>query len=291
MENSILFFSIIIPTFNRSNELQLCINKLTASYQHFNESIFEIIVSNDGNEELNISLPANNIKILQGPKKGPAANRNNGAKHAKGEWLIFLDDDIIPTEHLLTSYKMTISIQSDATAFEGAIFPDDWGLLKIDMAECPVNISGDCFWSANVCIQRKLFNAIGGFDENFTIAAQEDQEIFDRLKGYTKIIFVKDAIVIHPVRVEKLGKKIKSAGIAIRNWYKYAEKKYGIWGSIRTGCSSNFFAILANLRKGKIKSTLYNMYIILILFPTILSFQIKKIFVFHSISTKSNVDV
>jgi glycosyltransferase involved in cell wall biosynthesis len=115
---------------------------------------------------------------VEGPKKGPAANRNKGAQTAKGKWLVFIDDDCLPDKELLLEYEKSIESNPAVKAFEGAIFPDNWELLKKDMAECPINIHGGYFWSANVCINKEIFFKINGFDEDFILAAQEDQLLY-----------------------------------------------------------------------------------------------------------------
>lgn len=274
-----MIFSIIIPTYNRLASLKNCLAKLDSDNQQFSKIDYEIIVSDDSNNFITRDYILTNlpwVKWVKGTQRGPAANRNNGAKIANGDWIIFFDDDIIPDSNILAVYNQALSTYSDIDAFEGSIYPNDWNLLKKDMSECPINISGNCFWTANVCIKKTLFDKVGGFNEKFTIAAQEDQEFYDKLLIYSKIEFIKDAKVIHPVRIEYLSKKIANADLAIKNWYKYAGSKYGFWGSLKKGYSSNFFAIKDHIQKGKIKSSFYCIYIILILLPILIVLQFRK---------------
>ena len=89
------FFSIIIPTYNRANDLKRCLESLlTQTYQNF-----EVLVCDDGstdntndvvnefNDRLNINY------IWKENWGGPARPRNNGIRAAKGEWICFLDSD------------------------------------------------------------------------------------------------------------------------------------------------------------------------------------------------------
>lgn len=189
----------------------------------------EVIITDDGDHHFETtgvteSFPA--FRFISGPQRGPAANRNNGASLAKGEWLIFIDDDCLPDANLLKAYTAAIEEYPEAGAFEGCILPDDWNKLKKDMAECPVNTTGNCFWSANIVIRADLFRQIGGFDEQFLIAAQEDQDIYLRLKKLAKIVFVKDAIVVHPVRIAQITEKIKRMPAGFANWEKYYNKHF-----------------------------------------------------------------
>jgi GT2 family glycosyltransferase len=190
-------------------------------------SLYEVIVSDDSRENNAETFIKTNFpwaKWKEASKKGPAANRNNGASHALHEWLVFIDDDCLPENNLLAEYMHAISRHPDILAFEGSIIPDDWNLLKKDMAECPVNTGGECFWSANICVQKQLFKHIGGFDEQFLMAAQEDQDLYIRLKQQTQVLFLGSCIVKHPVRFNSLRSKLRKLRPQFANWLYYQQK-------------------------------------------------------------------
>ncbi|MFM6223953.1 MAG: glycosyltransferase family 2 protein, partial [Dolichospermum sp.] len=144
------------------------------------------------------------VKWVAGPGKGPAANRNNGAKYATGEWLAFTDDDCLPDPQWLASYEE--ATKGSSLALEGAIHP--LGNYDQDLAECPINLTGGCFWSANIAVRRELFEKVGGFDPNYPLAAHEDQDLKLRLEPITNILFVSNAIVSHPVRLISLNQAL-----------------------------------------------------------------------------------
>jgi len=203
------------------------LDKLAPTFQTLPPEKYETIVTDDGKnvsaEEL-IRQHYPWVKWVKGPQKGPASNRNKGAKEAKGEWLVFIDDDCLPEPNVLEAYNNAIAEHPQSLAFEGAILPDNKELLKDEMAECPVNESGNCFWSANICIQRAYFESINGFDEHFLIAAQEDQDLYLRLKQHTVIPFVPSSKVVHPVRYITLKKKLKGMKIKYANWIYFMKK-------------------------------------------------------------------
>ena len=262
-------FSIIIPTSNRPSLLKLCLSELYKAVTYIGSHKVEIIVTDDSSDERSKDLLKTHfpqVRFMNGPRKGPAANRNNGAKSASGQWLLFLDDDIIPDVNLISDYINAISLDIEIAAFEGAIFPDDWKLLEKDMAECPINTYGGCFWSANVCIKKELFFKIGGFNEQYTIAAQEDQDIFAKIKVHTPVPFLKNAFVIHPVRIASLKKKIQLAPSSIINWLIFQQKTKSLASCFEIGYKSQISALVDNVKKMKPKSSIYNMYIIFI-FP------------------------
>lgn len=265
-----ILFSVIIPTFKRNDLLLLCLNSILKANENINLNIEVIVTSDSFEETLQVQnlFPESNVLFVSGPGKGPAANRNNGVQFTKGEWILFLDDDVVADSSILSAYLNAIHYHPSIKAFEGSIYPDDWKLLEKDMAECPVNISGGCFWSANVCIKKELFLKIGGFDEQFTIAAQEDQDIYQRLKQYSKVPFLKDAFVTHPVRIASLKTKIKSASASITNWLKFEHKNNSLINCFYIGYKTQVLAFIENMRKRKLKSTICNMYIMLV-FPFI----------------------
>jgi ubiquinone/menaquinone biosynthesis C-methylase UbiE/GT2 family glycosyltransferase len=221
--NTILF-SVIIPTCDRPDLLCLCLDAIAPGIQNIQSEYYETIVTDDGNSTveklLNESYPW--VKWVKGPQKGPAANRNNGSQYAKGEWLVFTDDDCLPSKEWLATFQKSILKNIDVKAFEGSIH--SIGNINKDFAECPINYNGGCFWSANICIDRNLYCYVKGFDENYIIAAQEDQDLFIKLKKHTVILFVSDATVFHPVRISSFWKSIKKIKVKSLNWLYYANK-------------------------------------------------------------------
>ncbi|WP_416439636.1 glycosyltransferase family 2 protein [Phnomibacter sp. MR] len=198
-----MHFSIIIPTYKRNDLLALCLQRLQPGAQSLEANLYEVIVTDDAADAETEQLLLTQFPwatYTAGPQKGPAANRNRGAALATGQWLVFTDDDCLPDAHWLQAYNEAITAHPQCQAFEGAILPDDWALLKKDMAECPVNTVGGCFWSANIMLAKSLFQELGGFDEQFTIAAQEDQDLQWRIQQQHAIVFVQQAKVVHPVR-------------------------------------------------------------------------------------------
>src|SRR5690349_3789971 len=113
--------SVVIPTFNRNDLLSKCLEKLHPLFQGVPEDIFEIIVSDDNKGDSCRKMIENNypfVKWVEGPGKGPAANRNNGVKHAKGSWIIFFDDDCLPDQNILKIYRQVLERNKNIVVFE-----------------------------------------------------------------------------------------------------------------------------------------------------------------------------
>lgn len=192
--------SIIIPTCNRNDLLALCLDCLSNEHQNFTAAAYEVIVTDDSSNQEARSLILSDypwVKWIEGPKKGPASNRNNGAKKAKFDWLIFIDDDCQPTYQLISVYYNEI-IKGEYQALEGSIDPGR-PQQRYD-EEAPVNLQGGCFWSCNIAIAKSLFFKINGFDEGFPYPAMEDTDFYIRVKKNVAVKFLFDAMVIHPWR-------------------------------------------------------------------------------------------
>lgn len=88
--------SVVIPTFNRSQMLLVAIDSvLKQTYENV-----EIVVVNDGSTDARAlevleQLPTlyQGLRVVNQPNKYLGAARNNGARHANGEYIVFLDDD------------------------------------------------------------------------------------------------------------------------------------------------------------------------------------------------------
>ncbi|MFL9844953.1 glycosyltransferase family 2 protein [Flavobacterium rhizosphaerae] len=215
--------SIIIPTYKRLEMLKCCLDCLSYSVQGLAKGIYEIIVSDDSPDDTTKVMLENfypEVQYNKGPKKGPAANRNSGAAFSQNEWIMFIDDDCIPDKNLVKNYIKAIEKNLDVKAFEGAIKADR--PQRHFLEESPINLNGGHMWSCNILIQRDFFLSINGFDEDFPFAAMEDVDLHTRiLKLKEKVIFVKDAIVIHPWRMQHdIAKMLKKRAVSREFFYK-----------------------------------------------------------------------
>jgi glycosyltransferase involved in cell wall biosynthesis len=197
-----MLLSIVIPTYKRHEILGLCLKQLTPEIQKLSADSFEVIVSDDGFGEESQTLLKRDYPWAihnRGPQKGPAANRNSGASIARGEWLIFLDDDCQPEPGFLSGYVEAIQKNPNYSIFEGRTLPDRPRATLAE--ESPVNAHGGYLWSCNFLIKRKLFFEVGGFCELYPYACMEDVDFREQLtKRDLKFLFVPEACVIHPWR-------------------------------------------------------------------------------------------
>src|SRR5262245_1366988 len=102
-----MMFSIVVPTFRRFDQLQQCLRCLAPGTQTLDPAEYEVIVTDDEGAASPLQQQLSEFPFARwvaGPAKGTAANRNNGAKHARGEWLIFTDDDCLPSPGWLAAF-------------------------------------------------------------------------------------------------------------------------------------------------------------------------------------------
>lgn len=97
--------SIIIPTYNRAASLRKTLDSIAT--QTFPTDEYEVVVVDDGSTESITSFASRDfpfeLRCVRQTNLGAAMARNNGAHHATGRLLLFLDDDILLHEGFLTA--------------------------------------------------------------------------------------------------------------------------------------------------------------------------------------------
>ena len=204
-------FSLVIPTYQRPENLRLCLAGIAALSAE--KETFEVIVVDDGSErdpaklvdefrsELSVTV------LYQESNQGPAAARNRGAAEARGEYLAFIDDDCVPCRNWLCTLDGHLG-QDGNRAIGGnslnALGDNLWSeaqqmlldylnqYFNVDPARarfCPSN---------NLVVPREHFLQIGGFDTSFPFAAGEDRDFSNRwVQSGARMCFVTDAPVKH----------------------------------------------------------------------------------------------
>ena len=197
-----MLFSVIIPTFNRRETLSHCLQHLAPKAQLIASDQYEVIVTDDalaGTPQNTIEKEFPWARHLAGPQKGPASNRNNGAKAATGEWIVFLDDDCLPQPSFLSAYQEAAAKHPECLVFEGSTLSER-PQNRMD-EEAPINEHGGYLWSCNFMVKRSLFLEMGGFCELYPYACMEDVDFREQLKERKiDFLFVPQASVIHPWR-------------------------------------------------------------------------------------------
>lgn len=94
-----LFVTVIIPSYNDSDRLQRCLNRVCR--QTYSQNSYEVIVVDNGSDEdIRPTVEKYDaVKLLHEYRSGSYLARNLGIKHAKGDILAFTDSDCIPASN------------------------------------------------------------------------------------------------------------------------------------------------------------------------------------------------
>jgi len=117
-------YSIIIPTYNRWDELYECL--LSVNSIEFSRDEYEVIVVDDGSDH---TFRYYETRLYRQENKGQGAARNLGMEKAKGDFFIFIDSDVTVPKDWLSIIDRELG---DADAFGGldACKEDDLPLGK-----------------------------------------------------------------------------------------------------------------------------------------------------------------
>jgi|SRR3989339_1260326 len=208
--------SVIIPTFNRAAILVETIARLRKQ----NWPGTEIVVVDDGSDSKNLRILAkiDGIKRFYQKHCGPAAARNLGIRNARGEVLIFLNDDGWVEEDFLmrhvTFHKNNVSpgVGLMGPLRESLEFSNptmEWLVGRSNQHFNYCLAAGRVvpwyyFWTCNVSIKRSfLLKKKLYFDEEFPTAAWEDIEFAYRaMKNGLRLFYDKNLTVCHHHRFE-----------------------------------------------------------------------------------------
>jgi glycosyltransferase involved in cell wall biosynthesis len=217
-----MFFSFIIPTYNRLPILKKCLTAL--EHQNYTASVqnYEVILVDDGSTDGTLEWLQNHqqdfphVRCFEQPHQGPAAARNLGVEKAEGDTIIFIDSDLVVTETFLQAHAQTLV---EAAKNNDRIFT--YGrVINTCNFENPTNepykitdFSAAYFATGNVAIARHWLLEAGLFDTRFQLYGWEDLELGVRLKklGLT-LIKCPQAVGYHwhpPFQLEQLPRLIE----------------------------------------------------------------------------------
>lgn len=195
------FFSVIIPLYNKENQIEKTLNSVLN--QTFDD--FEIIIVNDGSTDNSLNIvnrfTDERIKIFSQENKGAASARNYGIKKAKAQYLALIDaDDFWFQDHLETHYNSIQSIPN------GHLYSNAYKLkisrIKTINATYSTpkknnpHIIDDYFkasiihpiaMTSSIVFSYKKFNSLGGYNEKIT--SGQDLDLMIRFGIDSTIVF------------------------------------------------------------------------------------------------------
>ena len=210
------FVSVVVPTCDREELLKSCLFSLFQ--QTYPKDRYEVIVA-DGStadktkkliDSLVISSPTTSY-VRTGYKEGPSHSRNIGVHEAKGEIILFTDDDCIANQNWINETIKVYEEYPDIDGVGGRVFSDPaqpknfviryMEALKIipDTELIVGQMETPFLATCNMSYKKNIFEELGGFNEALRVG--EDYDLIKRFRerGY-KLVYVPTAIVYHHQR-------------------------------------------------------------------------------------------
>lgn len=227
-------FSVIIPVYNRPDELKELLESLNK--QTYKE--FEILVVEDGSTLKSDEIVARyqndlDIKYFFKPNSGPGQSRNYGSERAVGDFHVFFDSDCIIPEKYFEIVKSRLT-KEPVDAYGGP----DMAHPSFTAIQKSINYSMTSFFttggirggmkdekkfhprSFNMGFSKLVYEKTKGFSK---MRFGEDVDMSLRIieNGFSTTL-IKDAAVYHKRRVDyrKFFKQVFNSGIARINLYK-----------------------------------------------------------------------
>lgn len=202
-----MFFSVVIPTYNRKPILEKCLRALESQIYDQLISQYEVIVVDDGSTDATVPwLKAKatefpHVQLLAQSHQGPAAARNLGVEKAKGDFIIFIDSDLVVTDSFLQSHANALvkygKVSNRMFTYGRVINTCNFDFPTSEPYKL-TDFSAAFFATGNVAIARHWLIEAGLFDSRFQQYGWEDLELGVRLKKLgLKLIKCPDAVGYH----------------------------------------------------------------------------------------------
>jgi len=253
-----IFVSVVVPTFNRSGNLKNALNSFIK--QKSNNFEFEILVvdngSTDDTRQVIERFTQNNnvaIRYFLETRQGLHYARNTGIKNARGDIIVFGDDDIIAQEGWLQALVKPFLRDPKVGITGGKVLPlwktkpPDWiydygsdkvhGVFAIiDLGNTPLILKTGYVFGCNFAIRRSLAFDIGGSPPDTFPPSKiefsgsgECEMIEDIRKMDYKVVYEPDALVLHHADISRATPEYfiyRYKRLAVENVYSHC-RRYG----------------------------------------------------------------
>ncbi|MBD1862785.1 glycosyltransferase [Trichocoleus desertorum GB2-A4] len=213
-----MFFSVVIPTYNRKSILEKCLRALEHQHLTADSEVtgYEVVLVDDGSTDGTVdwirtsAAEFPHVRLFGQNHQGPSAARNLGVQQAIGDTIIFIDSDLVVTEQFLQAHADGLeqgqrSLPAPATPNEPPRLFTYGRVINTCNFEQPTSepykvtdFSAAYFATGNVAIARYWLEKAGLFDTQFQLYGWEDLELGVRLKQLgLKLIKCHDAVGYH----------------------------------------------------------------------------------------------
>lgn len=196
--------SVVIPTYNRREELKKAIQSVLSQ----TESSFEILVcddgSSDGTPEMVNAWPDTRVQLISGPRGGcPAVPRNRGIKHAKGEWIAFLDDDDIWVENKIETQINAANLHGKLVVSSNAYRVRGNSCKLFHLNKVPQELTARHLLSSNyiitssIIIHNTILKETPYFPEDKQFTAYEDYMLWLYISDKHPILYMDEPLLYY----------------------------------------------------------------------------------------------
>jgi glycosyltransferase involved in cell wall biosynthesis len=203
-----VFFSVVIPTFNRANLVKKTIHSaLNQSYTDF-----EVLVVDDGStddtEEVVKSISDHRLQYLKKQNAERGAARNFGVNHSRGRYVNFLDsDDVLYNDHLSKASQFLQKYNYPELLYHSYDIQNPEGGVIMKQEKLKGDISRKLIYgnllSCNGVFIRADVARHFPFREERKLSGSEDWELWLRLSSHYKFHYsneITSSIIYHPDR-------------------------------------------------------------------------------------------
>lgn len=220
------YISVVICTYNRDRFIVACLECLAV--QSLPDENFEVIVVDNNSTDNTAALvkdfltknPDRPFRYVFEEKKGLSNARNRGIEEAKGEIVLYLDDDAESETNLLDTYLHFFTSNPEAAGAGGRILPryseapePAWMSRWLDGYIARMDPGGDTRvfagrmkypFGCNMAYRKSYLKKIGGFNTDITFRG-DDKYIFHAIKAINpNIFYLPNATVHHNIPAARL---------------------------------------------------------------------------------------
>ena len=211
--------SIIIPTRNSEATIETCLKSIRQQ-TYFNVEI--IVVDNYSDDRTRELVKRYGAKVLLKCSERSAA-RNYGAKHARGELLLFIDSDMELGPTVIEECVKIVLVGYDAVIIpEKTIGQSFWA--KVRALERSTYV-GDTLFEAPRLFRREVFEKLRGYDEE--LVGFEDYDLQARLEAHGYKVARTRAFIIHHEGNLRLKEHLLRKHYYVGTGLKYISKHSG----------------------------------------------------------------
>lgn len=204
--------SVVVPVYNGAATIGDMLQALCSQARRPTD--LELIVVDNGSTDTTRDVVNRfEVTLLEEPKRGPAAARNRGLRHATGEVVVHLDADTLPTRDWLGALlepfrdESTVLAAGQCLSFPPRTPPERY-LSRFQLYDAEKNINRAVLpfvASMNLAVRRSAAEAVGGWAEDMPTSEDVDfcTRVLRQFPG--PIAFAPRALLFHRNRDTDAG--------------------------------------------------------------------------------------